>query len=183
MLKEAKGCQKGWSSVFGKLAEISLLCVIWASWHLKSLTIQLFVQQLVQANNKGKWSALLVLSPHKRPVKHFHDDVLKWKHFRVTGHLWSPLNSPHKGQWRGALMFSLLCAWINVWVNNGEADDLRCHRAHYDVILMGCTIEHTPSPKQVRIPFVLMMNLDTPQTRLTHWIGEKYSDCQRQFPS
>ena len=31
---------------------------------------------------------------------------------------------------------SLICAWINDWVNNHEASDLRCHRAHYDVILM-----------------------------------------------
>ena len=29
-----------------------------------------------------------------------------------------PVNSPHKGQWRGALMFSLICVWINGWVNN-----------------------------------------------------------------
>ena len=36
----------------------------------------------------------------------------------------SPVNSPHKGQWRGALMFSLICAWINAWVNNREAGDL-----------------------------------------------------------
>ena len=28
----------------------------------------------------------------------------------------SPVNSPHKGQWRGALMFSLICAGINGWV-------------------------------------------------------------------
>ena len=28
----------------------------------------------------------------------------------------SPVNFPHKGQWRGALMFSLICAWINAWV-------------------------------------------------------------------
>ena len=68
--------------------------------------------------------------------------------FRVTGHLcgeftgprWiphrSPVNSPHKGQWRGALMFSLICVWINDWVNNREAGDLRCHRAHCDVIVM-----------------------------------------------
>ena len=47
-----------------------------------------------------------------------------------------PVNSPHKGQWRGALMFSLICAWINDWVNNREAVDLRCHRGHYDVIVM-----------------------------------------------
>ena len=48
----------------------------------------------------------------------------------------SPVNSPHKGQWRGALMFSLICAWINCWVNNREAGDLRRHRAHYDVSVM-----------------------------------------------
>ena len=44
--------------------------------------------------------------------------------------------SPHKGQWRGALMFSLICDWINSWVNNCEAGDLRYRRAHYDVIVM-----------------------------------------------
>ena len=44
--------------------------------------------------------------------------------------------SPHKGQSRGALMFSLICAWINGWVNNHEAGDLRRHRAHYDVTVM-----------------------------------------------
>ena len=43
---------------------------------------------------------------------------------------------PVKGQWRGALMFSLIYAWINDWVNNREAGDLRRHRGHYDVIVM-----------------------------------------------
>ena len=46
------------------------------------------------------------------------------------------VNFPHKSQWRGALMFSLICAWINDWVNNGGAVDLRRHRAHYDVTTM-----------------------------------------------
>ena len=69
------------------------------------------------------------------------DDVIKWKHFPrhwpfVRGIHRSPVNSPHKGQWRGALMFSLICAWINGWVNNRETGDLRRHRAHYDVIMM-----------------------------------------------
>ena len=73
------------------------------------------------------------------PVR--HDDVMKWKHFPrywsfVRGIHWSPANSPHKGQWHGALMFSLICIWINGWVNNREAGDLRRHRAHYDVIVM-----------------------------------------------
>ena len=48
----------------------------------------------------------------------------------------SPVNSPHKGQWRGALMFSLICVWTNGWVNNREAGDLRRHRYHYEVIVM-----------------------------------------------
>ena len=71
----------------------------------------------------------------------FHDDVIKWKHFPrnwqfVRGIHRSPVNSPHKGQWRGALMFSLICVWINDWVNNREAGDLRRCRVHYDVIVM-----------------------------------------------
>ena len=57
----------------------------------------------------------------------------------------APVNSPHKGQWRGALMFTLICARINGWVNSREAGDLRCHRAHYDVIVMNvctCRLSH-----------------------------------------
>ena len=70
-----------------------------------------------------------------------HDDVNKWKPFPrywlfVRGFQWSPVNSPHRGQRRGALMFSLICAWINRWINNGEAGDLRRYRAYYDVIVM-----------------------------------------------
>ena len=47
-----------------------------------------------------------------------YHDVIKWKHFPrfwpfVRGIHGSPVNSPHKGQWRGALMFSLNSAWIN----------------------------------------------------------------------
>ena len=33
-------------------------------------------------------------------------------------------------------MFSLVYAWMNGWVNNGEAGDLRRHSAHYDVTVM-----------------------------------------------
>ena len=70
-----------------------------------------------------------------------HDDVIKWKYFPrywpfVRGIHRSPVNSPHKGQWRWALMFSLICAWTNGWVNIREAGDLRRHWAHYDAIVM-----------------------------------------------
>ena len=70
-----------------------------------------------------------------------HDDVIKWKHFP---RYWpfareihrSPVNSPHKGQWRVALMFPLIYSWINGWANNDEAGYLRRHHAHCDVTVM-----------------------------------------------
>ena len=66
---------------------------------------------------------------------------MQWKHFPrfwpfVRGIHRSPVNSPHKGQSRGALMFSLICAWIHGWVNNREAGDLRRYRAHCNVIVI-----------------------------------------------
>ena len=53
-------------------------------------------------------------------------------------------NSPHKGQWRGALMFSLICIRINGWVNNREAGDLIRHRGHYVVLVMTRNDFHCP---------------------------------------
>ena len=35
----------------------------------------------------------------------------------------SPVYSPRKGQWRGALMFSLICVWTNNWANIWDAGD------------------------------------------------------------
>ena len=77
----------------------------------------------------------------RRPLLRGHYPVW-WRHQMETfprhwpfvrGIHRSPVNSPLKGQWHGALMFSLICACINRWVNNREADDLR--RAHHDVIV------------------------------------------------
>ena len=70
-----------------------------------------------------------------------HDDVIKWKHFRrnwpfVRGSHRPPVNSPHKGHWRWALILALICVWINGWANNREAGDLRRYRAHSDVTVM-----------------------------------------------
>ena len=48
----------------------------------------------------------------------------------------SPVDPPHKGRWRGALMSSLICTWTNGWVNNREAGNLRRRRTHYDVTVM-----------------------------------------------
>ena len=85
----------------------------------------------------------------------------------------SPVNSPHKGQWRGALMFSLICAWINCWVNNREAVDLRRHRAHYDVIVMKYTSNHVHTKPHSSTLYSKMTSLfrrrskKTPKLRVT----------------
>ena len=67
-----------------------------------------------------------------------HDDIINWNIFRVTGPLCgkSTGHRPHKGQWRGALMFSLICAWTNGWVDNWNAGGFRRRCAHYDVTVM-----------------------------------------------
>ena len=70
-----------------------------------------------------------------------HDDVIKRKNILrywpfVRGIHGSSSNSPHKGQWRGALMFTLVCAGTNGWINNRDAGDLRRNSAHYDVTVV-----------------------------------------------
>ena len=70
-----------------------------------------------------------------------YDDVIKWKHFRVTGPLcreftgdrWIPRTKASDAElW----CFLWSAPWINVWVNNRDAGDLRRQCAHYDVIVM-----------------------------------------------
>ena len=71
------------------------------------------------------------------PVRHeIHDEVIKWKHFPRYWPFVRGIHRSHKGQWREALMFSLICTRINGWINNREAGDLRRHHAHYDVTVM-----------------------------------------------
>ena len=65
-----------------------------------------------------------------------HDDVIKWIHSLrywsyVRGIHRSRVNSPHKGQWRGALMFPL-----NAWVNNRNSGELRRHHTNYDATVI-----------------------------------------------
>ena len=86
----------------------------------------------------------------KRPIQQWHQCIICWSVHMMTlsnetlsallgfcaGN--SPVTGefPHKGQWCGALMFSLIWVWINDGVNNRDAGDLRCHRAPYDVTVM-----------------------------------------------
>ena len=82
------------------------------------------------------------LSGHMfRPKGWYHDDVIQWKHFLrywpfVRGIHRSPVDSPHKDQWRGALMFPLICTWTNAWKSYWDVGDLRRHRTHYDVTVV-----------------------------------------------
>ena len=86
-----------------------MMCIFTTKYSVKNDCINKFIYYI---------RGLLVIQPK-------HDDVIKWKHFPrywpfVRGiHRW-PVNSPHKGQWCGASVFSLICAWINGWVNNRE---------------------------------------------------------------
>ena len=92
----------------------------------------------------------------------FHDDIIKWKHFphywpfmpRIHGSL---VNSPHKGQWCEALVFSLICAWTNGWVNNRDASDLRCHHTHYDVTVMFTTSPYNTILGRVTDPICITL--------------------------
>ena len=72
----------------------------------------------------------------------------------------SPANGefPLQGQWRGALMFSLIFAWIYGSEKNREAGDLRRHRAHYYAIVMhrnaidhGLTVTERPNASSYRL--------------------------------
>ena len=78
---------------------------------------------------------------HLHIYLHIHYDVIQWNTFPrywsfVRRIHRSPVDSPHKGQWHGALMFPLICAWPNSWANNRDAGDLRPYRSHYNVTVM-----------------------------------------------
>ena len=108
------------------------------------ITIQ-FLKILLSLSDKPEAEShiwiITTRSVHQGLWYNSHDDIITWKHLPrywpfVRGIHRSPVNSPHKGQWRGALIFSFISAWINGWVNNLEADDLRRQCAHYDVTVM-----------------------------------------------
>ena len=105
--------------------------------------------QATQNHNDWNVTSVAYELPNKNLI---HYGVIKWKHFprywpMVRGiHWWhwpfvreiyrSPVDSPHKGQCRGALMFSLIHAWTNGWANNRDAGDLRRRGAHDDAMVI-----------------------------------------------
>ena len=98
----------------------------------------------VHCLNKKILGLRWVSTIHLYLVIHFHtsiwDDMI-WKHFPrywpfVSGIHRSPVYSPHKAQWRGALIVSLICAWTNGWTNHWDVGGLRRHSARYAVTVM-----------------------------------------------
>ena len=80
---------------------------------------------------------------------------------------------PAQSQWRGALMFSLICAWIQVCVNNGETGNLRHHRAPYDVIVMWSLsgeLDVVPLSVRSKICFVSAISLSAHPDRCPNWL-------------
>ena len=130
---------------------IYIINVIENAWDMKMYFINIITKIIIMdvfQYEVIKWKHFPIYWPivrgiHRSPV----DSLTKARDVGLGWFLWSApefvreihrsaVNSPLKGQWRGALMFSLICARINGWVNNGEAGDLRRHRVHYDVIVM-----------------------------------------------
>ena len=116
-------------------------------WNIINITCMYFKICTIHIINettkikKNMYDTKLSCDPLCDVIIFMHDDIIKWKHLPrywpfVRAIHRSPVNSPHKGQWRGALLFSLICVWINGWVNNHEASDLRRHLGHYDVTVM-----------------------------------------------
>ena len=90
--------------------------------------------------NVCKWSDVLcpkvTTACWRITSSHYHHYTELSEGIKLVNDDVSPVNSPHKGQWLGALIFALICARINAWENNREAGDLRRYRAHYDVTVM-----------------------------------------------
>ena len=95
---------------------------------------------------KFKSNFFLLLSEYNRASI---DNVQKWFHITWWGHQMETLstllslcagNTPHKGRWPGALMYSLICTRTNGWVNTRDDGDLTRHRAHYEVTVMNCLV-------------------------------------------
>ena len=123
----------------------------------------------------------LELTPWHR-TRTVHDDVIKWKRFPrnwpfVRGIHRSPVNSPHKGQWRGASMFLFLIrARINGWVNNCEAGGLRHIRHHYDVTVMtGLILGLHPANKRRRYKVTSSL---TGWAQALQWYGCRRVACR-----
>ena len=108
-------------------------CIISINHLIFSLQYNVYVFLMIPftSNNWLRW--WFDLDQKTVMMNNIHVDISWWRHRMETfsallaicaGIHRFLVNSPHKGQWRGALMFSLLYVWIYGWVNSREAGDL-----------------------------------------------------------
>ena len=84
--------------------------------------ISMMVANGLAPNNLGPPAATILTKPSMAPTMlWYHDGGINCKYFP---------------RYCGALVFSLICAWTNVWANHRDAGGFRRHRAHYEVIVM-----------------------------------------------
>ena len=109
------------------------ICVrpLYANIHMPLHFLVVYKSVLINQVMPGNWRPI----PESLAYNSLHHyDVIKWNHFpRYWPFVWGIHRWP---EWRGASIFSLICVWINDWVNNGEAGDYRHYRGHYDVTVM-----------------------------------------------
>ena len=113
-----------------------------------------------ESRHKQPWysfSSTGIFRPqHQNSSRANHEDVIKWKHFPrnwpfLRGIHRSPVNSTHKGQWRGALMFSLICAWLNgeqCWSSWFETPSLPLWR-HCNALSLSLSMWNRAAPPQI----------------------------------
>ena len=134
-------------------------------------------RELILRPLKYNWFSFSTISRHWCVIKSFpwedKHTIAVWRHQMEQ---FSALlafcagNSPVTGEFPAQRpvtrsFASLICAWINGWVNNREAGDLRRHRAHYDVIVMilhsqhhGCYCGFNAIDKSMMMGIVILSN-------------------------
>ena len=100
-------------SVIGHIAKMVEQLVRSVSLCMTSLDLNKLTQILIKISIFVLASILLYTVINKNHAQVSRFDVLLYFPFWpfVLGIHRSPVNSPHKGQWRGALTFSLIYAW------------------------------------------------------------------------
>ena len=170
-----------------KLSIIWFIWIVSCSWSNHTILLLMFVAEkvllhlVISLTDKQPHQITWNVSAHRHQREQYHDDVIKWKHFPrywpsvVQGIHRSPVDSPHKGQCRGVLMFSLICTRTNGWVNNRDAGGLRRHRPHYDVIVMDSHRSTTTGTS--RVGHLLTRTIMNKQ-----WSLHETNPCKRKEP-
>ena len=131
---------------------------IWSiPWPFMGSVIRDIIQPLLSGNIISRQISWLPMAQHQTTASsnvgisstgscNIHLGAISW--WRHQMETFSTLlahcagNSPVTGEFPSQrpvtrnFQFSLICTWINDWVNNREAGDLRRHRIHYDGAVM-----------------------------------------------